>query len=1263
MELRSTSKTNGYRFQCKTTMDNAGTFYLFHIPFSADGLPQSIAPHVRLAGYYSDCPSLAEVAFLVRKFDVEWDFCFSQLQHNFPFLYRMFTVWQKWKQGTSRFLFTAVSLKWLAFVNVLIKKNLNDFFQVIALIYTSAKQGLKDPPDLTTIETGQVTYPRKTYLQKLSVIDKKRPNRILDIMLAPFKFFRFPVVVWAGFMYGTNGFVWLGILNATASPLYTDTYHFNSNDAGFAYFGAVFGMVLGSLWVTYAGPQLVMRLARRNKGVAGPEHILWLFLASLIYVPFTMLLWGLRATYKTHWFGLVFAQCVLSISSTLCLSTAIQYATSSYRDLSGEITTTIIIIRNTLSFAINYGITPWIKAQGQRDTFITVAAIALVCNATIKLFVVTRLSYYYTIPFPLRAQHAASKTLPASNVSKPRSFKSQAQNGLSETKSPDAWTRRTADDQAVLRIVSDSTKFGRPFAGELQIAFTLSTSQQSPPLAAELTNPISSIPNDFYDGNDPVTPIPQQRQQQRISRRTHIEATSTGISPPSRARFTEQRRSEQQQLTNEFEDELATSTPAPSSSQRSQHYSPEAERRPHRALRISKNTASAILYALEEALRHPNPFTPDLVEENASMSDLIGGGPSASAGNGRSNNGNSRPQVVPGATGSPVIKGPREIMRERAARETQKRAEQEAREALERSRAEEEARQIEENNRRSEERRARTAAGAAALRGSGEGSQRVSGSTGPRVSGNSQRSERRSEGETGRTRGPVAYQGAGTGGAAVGGGDSSRPRPTQSQQQPRPVQQEASRSRPSQSQPVPAATGPSNPQPPTSEAGGAAPTRSSFPHAFERWETLSAHWEGLTSFWIRRLEENSNEINRDPLSQQLSRQVTDLSAAGANLFHAVVELQRLRASSERKFQRWFFETRAEQERAQEIQAMTENSLESERRERAAAIAEAVAKERERSNVDKQLAEMKRELQISKEEARRAWEELGRREQEERERTASLREGQPTLVGGVQVVPMMQGVPSRHGSTRDVPPTRDGPLAGGSSGNATEPEGPVDIDTAYQQYSRAQRAEPADPFVEQPRNRGTTAHTQASTSPPTSYAQEYSPAPAVQPASTGAFYQQQQGTSLHPVERDPSYGQSAPSEGAFSEGEYEIDDEGHFVLDARGNKIPYHHSDDGTDEYDVVEQQEQERANLRRYGQGTSAEYGENLTATSGRVAPPSSQPSTEPGGADYSGAGYGGGPGLEWGAVPRHHHPTRLSDVLEEDERSRTSASLISRRE
>ncbi|KAH6706229.1 hypothetical protein BKA61DRAFT_679404 [Leptodontidium sp. MPI-SDFR-AT-0119] len=749
--------------------------------------------------------------------------------------------------------------------------------------------------------------------------------------------------------------------------------------------------------------------------------------------------------------------------------------------------------------------------------------------------------------------------------------------------------------------------------------------------------------------NEPLTPTPAQRQQQqqRPPRRTHIEAASAGISPPPRVRFAQNRR-RSEGLTHDFDEELASSTPLASSL----HYSPEAERRPHRAPRISRTTASAILYTLEEALRQPNPFTSDFVEENASMSDLIGGGPGAT-GNGRS--GNGRAQPPPGTTGSPGLKGPREIMRERNAREARKRAENEQKEALERARAAEEARLLEQERRRSAERRAAAAAGAAAQqRASGESRQRTSGGTaaGQRASDGSQ--QRRSDPPQ------EELQGLGSGGRAIGGGESAptaRPRPTNQQQPqaPRPV--------PGTSRPRPAAqAGPEGgpdltPQP---------ATRSSFPHAFERWETLSAHWEGLTAFWIRRLEENSSDLNRDPLSQQLSRQVTDLSAAGANLFHAVVELQRLRASSERKFQRWFFETRAEQERAQEVQAVLESNLETERQERATAINEAVAKEREKTNVAKQLAEMKRELQISKEEARRAWEELGRREQEERDRTAALKDGRPTLIGGVQVVPMMQGVPSRQTSARD--PSRDTQYA---TIDAPEPEGPIDdSDIAYQQYARSQRSEPADPFTET----RTSSRPTATSTRPTAYTEdslpthpaftnsEHSAAPAVQPASTSAFYQQHQGTSLHP---DPTYRQpSVPSEaGAMSEEEYEIDSQGQFIRDARGNRIRYQGppSDADTDEYDVASEREREQANLQRYGQVSGVEYGHGPTPTSGPGRAPTSNPTIgEP--VDYSGQGYGAA-APEWAAVPRHHHPTRLSDVLEEDERSRTSAGQRSGRE
>jgi hypothetical protein len=380
--------------------------------------------------------------------------------------------------------------------------------------------------------------------------------------------------------------------------------------------------------------------------------------------------------------------------------------------------------------------------------------------------------------------------------------------------------------------------------------------------------------------------------------------------------------------------------------------------------------------------------------------------------------------------------------------------------------------------------------------------------------------------------------------------------------------------------------------------------RNSFPHAFERWEALSAHWEGMTSFWIRKLQENTEELDRNPVSAQLSRQVSDLSAAGANLFHAVVELQRLRASSERKFQRWFFETRAELERNQETNALLEQALNEERRNRTEAIREAVEHERANSKTQKQLSEMRKELMISKEEARRAWEELGRREQEERDRTISLQQGLPTIVGGVQVVPMTQGVPSRQASAREPqrPQTRGEDPSYGSSQTAG----------VYPEYSQAPHSQP-----------GASAAGGAS-------------------GGDGHYYQQQPGaTTAH---EGGSYGPG--SEGGYSEGEYAIDPNGNFMRDEHGNKIPF--------------RSPETHARGRHGSDASTAEDFEPLPASTSY--PPSSSQWAQSGGGqqqDYAGQGYAA-PG--WETVPRHHHPTRLSDVIEEDdERSRTSASQVSR--
>lgn len=782
---------------------------------------------------------------------------------------------------------------------------------------------------------------------------------------------------------------------------------------------------------------------------------------------------------------------------------------------------------------------------------------------------------------------------------------------------------------------------------------------------------------------------------------------------------------------------------------------------PQRTNRISRRTAAAIIYALEDALRRPYSFTPITAEENASMADITSGAPPAS--NGRPQNGSSR--TAGGAISVPQnpserVRTPTDIMRERRERDARKKAASEKQKeqeiAAQRRKQTEEAAAAGDapGEARTRERTHRSSGGATGARNSG--------GENPPPDESGRRQKDRHSGGAATTLTPLSQPQVNTISGTTQGGQpsstlrdrvqtaSSVPQPAgtrrraQSQGQTAPTQARApapasgtrvvSQPQPrirqsstaaatnaTQTRPSAAgtATGPQITQPsaPGSGSQQRSTTTSSFPHAFERWETLSSHWEGLTSFWIRRLQQNSDEIDKNPLNSQLARQVNDLSAAGANLFHAVVELQRLRASSERKFQRWYVENEAFKEEAKEIRAGLEEELRQERTAKAVAVAALTRVETDknaayqnRSTAEQMVKEMKRELQISKEEARRAWEELGRREQEERDRTSSLRSGQPTLVGGVQVVPMTQGGQSGQAST-NRPSTREGPegryLPPPSARSGHESvESPIQGDLGYTTYDPARSDTDTDPFTEggrirtgqttippmpttipqpQPTSNASAAALQAAQSAAQSAAQQassssggtylrYGPSGATpaQSQPSPSFYQHEGSSLLHEPphqQQQASSGMREADERSYvpsvpdtnSQEEYEMNSNGEIQRDDLGNPIPYRGTDDlgseDTDEYDVQDQLDRERIHGQRYGSSGIAgvEYGSGSTSTAAGGGSQGTQA------ADYSGSGYGAASG--WEAVPRHHHPTRLSDVLEEDERTnRTSPSRASQR-
>lgn len=778
---------------------------------------------------------------------------------------------------------------------------------------------------------------------------------------------------------------------------------------------------------------------------------------------------------------------------------------------------------------------------------------------------------------------------------------------------------------------------------------------------------------------------------------------------------------------------------------------------PRRTTRISRNTHEAILYALEAIRRgsgvDPKPLTADLLEEEARMSDLTGGyPPGTAAASGRAQNGGATRATAAAGTGPtptepPRYRTPTDVMRERRAREARKAAE-----AAGRLRQEEERKTMQEEQvvGVGDDPARRTS-----MRPGAQSTQAYNiGGTATQVPGSSaRRQENAPLTQTGASRPAVSYSRPvpqGERGPSLSA--AAQRNRTEAYEQ---LNIPATANPASQAEQIPRASQqghrPLQPGSQSGHAGGqssGAEGRRGFPSAFERWEDLSSHWEGIVSSFIHRLQNNADELAGKPMERQMARQIEDLSAAGANLFHAVVELQRLRASSERKFQRWFFETRHEQEQAQERQAELERQLRAEREARTQSSTSIEAVRAEKARADELVKEMRRELQISKEEARRAWEELGRREQEERERTISLRSGEPTLIGGVQVVPM-QGFPSRQVSSAQRPQTRDGPAAGAGptivSGQPQQQQPP--IHGSQQPPSRSQttttsldspgeesrqfsyQPEPGnsptvtDPFTD-------TSHTRDAPLPqlrhepdtqfytsPTRPTQSHTSAGAIaasraatsrpspsQGVGEPRFYQQATTVPVPvpaPVRSgtgDTERSYIASTASAPSEEEYHINPDGSYRRDAHGRRIPYRQpvapqppsrlaveeefSDDERGEREIEEAElsddddhaadvERERIYSAQYRQGQQRPPTMTTTTTPGSS---SGIPRTTSGALPAIPQGQRvvehdeGDDEFESPAVTqatanwehvRHRHPTRLSDIIEE-QTAHTSPSRAS---
>ncbi|RJE17977.1 Mfs transporter [Aspergillus sclerotialis] len=237
-------------------------------------------------------------------------------------------------------------------------------------------------------ETAEPVYKKKTYIQKLALLGPRQAkNNMFRRARQIVYFLSWPVIFYAGFSYGSY-LIWFNVLNGTSSIILgSDPYNFSSSIVGLSYVACCLGVVGGSLVTGRFSDWLTIKLARRNNGIMEAEQRLWPFAACVFVVPASLILWGVGAAHHVHWFGLTVAMCTLAFANACGITLSVNYLVDSYKELSGNAMATVMLVRNTMSFAIGYGITPWIDNLGYQNCFISAAFIGMACSAVFLVMV------------------------------------------------------------------------------------------------------------------------------------------------------------------------------------------------------------------------------------------------------------------------------------------------------------------------------------------------------------------------------------------------------------------------------------------------------------------------------------------------------------------------------------------------------------------------------------------------------------------------------------------------------------------------------------------------------------------------------------------------------------------------------------------------------------------------------------------------------------------------------------------------------------
>lgn len=117
----------------------------------------------------------------------------------------------------------------------------------------------------------------------------------------------------------------------------------------------------------YAGPVsdwVVRYITKRRMGYFKPEYRLWAMIPPIIFTPIGIMLWGCGLGLQLHPMVAIAGYGITNgvLASAPIISTT--YLVDCYRPFASETMTIMTSFKNTLAFAVSFGVIPWLQEDG-----------------------------------------------------------------------------------------------------------------------------------------------------------------------------------------------------------------------------------------------------------------------------------------------------------------------------------------------------------------------------------------------------------------------------------------------------------------------------------------------------------------------------------------------------------------------------------------------------------------------------------------------------------------------------------------------------------------------------------------------------------------------------------------------------------------------------------------------------------------------------------------------------------------------------------